>query len=305
MAIDRFGRLDVTTTVGGAWGDIWRVLKPGVPLVLGMLVGFVPFFFVLTSIRPSPETPISSGTVVALIGCFLFMILFSSFIYMLMMRLFMLGRAQFLHVSLATLMVYFLRCLWKGIQLFILLLPVNVLFFGPIVGVIAYGFHARSVGSPLAVSSAVGLTLGGFFWALAGIVVTVVISVRVFPVFYSIVVGGNLGFRESWRGMSGYTWRSFLSFLLVWLGSLAISMGVSILAAIVLGILGAVSAVGGLLPSPQAAGVGIAAANMLLMLPVYYINFTWTAATKARIFKDIWPPHDEGIPLPEASALEH
>lgn len=291
MALSDSGKLDITSIVGGAWDDIWRNWKPAVLLILVMMLGFVPLFAVGILTGPAPKQAPSGGLVIGMIAGFVLAIIVSSYAYILLMRLFMLGRSQFLQISAATMTLYFLRCLWKGIQLMVLVIPLVFIFFAPIFGLISYVVYARAAGTPVDAAHALILTLLAIAWAIAGIFVLTIIAVRLFPVFYSIVVGGHLRFRDAWRAMKGHTWRGFVCLFLVYLGNLAISTGVFIIIFIifaVIGVAGSVISADSLSPASFPAWLPLL--NLVIMLPVYYIGFTWNAATKTRIFKEIWPP---------------
>jgi len=281
MALKEDGRLAIRETLKLAWQDVMSHWKQGLAL---LVVLYIPT--ILSYAAGMPKWLVSINTVpswsqgLGFLIVYVLMILFSCAIYVLFIRLFLVGPQYVWRISARDVVRYTLRFIWKGIQLALLVLAATMVLMIP--GMIVFtllGFVAGMLSGGAGLFSGFTFLVAIIAW-LAIMLLYMAISVRLYPTFFGATLGQIIRFRESWRTMHGYTWRTILAlvpptavmlapFLIIW--ALMMSELASSGPAAVVEFTSGLWWVG------------------LVMVPFSYISYGWAVGILSHIYKDMWP----------------
>jgi hypothetical protein len=201
----------------------------------------------------------------------------------LFIRLFLVGPGYAFRISAGELARYALRLLWKSIQYNLLVILGSLVLLVPCVIVLMIlGFMA---GAGAEGPAAFTLWFAVFLPLIVGLVMTLlylVVAVRLYPTFFGTTVGQIIRFRESWRTMDGYTWRTILALI-----PPAIIMFVPFFVIWVMMIRHVMHSAGN-----PAAAIEFTSSLWwvwLVILPFSYISYGWTVGVLSQLYKDMWP----------------
>ena len=291
MALKADGRIAIRQTLALAWRELWHVWVVGLLLLAApqLLVAAL-FKWLLPLTAYAPGHPPGGRAVLEFgIGYILILLLFCA-VYVLFIRLFLLGRSHAFRLTPGQLAGYTLRFVWKGIlvvlvtmvmmTIVMMALMIPLMIIGLIFG-IAFGKPENA--TPQGAALVVGVLIVLIMFVVTT-TVYVMIAIRFYPVFFGAAIGQNVCLREAWRAMSGYTWRTFVALLPP---GLIMYAPVLVLYAILL---------------PRMRSDPYAAFDMLrnawwigiLLLPLTYVAYGWTVAILSNIYRDLWPA-PEGI----------
>ena len=290
MALKADGRIAIRETLALAWGDLWHnwvaglLLLAAPQLLVAGLYKLLPLRVYTAGAHPGAGTILSF-----LLGYVLLIALFCA-VYILFIRLFLLGRAHAFRLSLGQLAGYTLRFIWKGILVVLLTMVMMfaVMFALMIPMMILSLVLGIAVGNPEgATPQGAALVMAVLFLIVIFVVTTAVylmIAIRFYPVFFAAAIGQNMRLRDAWRAMSGYTWRTFLALL---------PPGLIMYAPIII----FYAVLFPRLASDPTAAVSIVR-NMwwvtIAILPLAYLAYGWAVAVLSHIYRDLWPA-PEGI----------
>jgi|GEM_PF-4473359 len=283
MAIKDDGRLAVRETLKLAWGDVMSHWKRGlalllllyIPTILLYAAGLAKWLFLGNA---GPWTQM----LVALL-LYLAVLLFSCAVYVLFIRLFLVGPRYVFRISAGQLARYSLRFLWKMVQYFLMVTVVLFVLLVPcmiLLAILGVAFQAGAVST----STAVGWL--AFLLPLAVWLVTMalhlVLAVRLYPTFFGTTVGQIIRFRESWRTMDGYTWRTILALVPPML-----IMIVSFIIIFIVMLRGMMHSGGNMVAFFESSS------DLwwvwLVTLPVTYISYGWAVGVLSQLYRDMWP----------------
>jgi len=281
MALKEDGRLAIRETLKLAWWDVMSNWKQGFALLVVLSIPSILLYATgtmkwLMSINAVPSW--TQGLVFLVF--YLLMLLFSCAIYVLFIRLFLVGPQYVFRISAGDVARYALRFIWKGIQFALLTLAAMMILAIPYVVVSMFlGFIMGALAGGAELGSGLIFLLSLILW-LAIMVVYMAIAVRVYPTFFGTTLGQVIRFRESWRTMHGYTWRTIMALVPPIIIKLASFYAIWVLMMREL-------ASGG--PAAMVEFVSGLWWVGLVMLPVSYISYGWAVGILSHIYKDMWP----------------
>ena len=281
MALKEDGRLAIRETLKLAWWDVMSNWKQGFALLVVLSIPSILLYATgtmkwLMSINAVPSW--TQGLVFLVF--YLLMLLFSCAIYVLFIRLFLVGPQYVFRISAGDVARYALRFIWKGIQFALLTLAAMMVLAIPYVVVSMFlGFIMGALAGGAELGSGLIFLLSLILW-LAIMVVYMAIAVRVYPTFFGTTLGQVIRFRESWRTMHGYTWRTIMALVPPIIIKLASFYAIWVLMMREL-------ASGG--PAAMVEFVSGLWWVGLVMLPVSYISYGWAVGILSHIYKDMWP----------------
>lgn len=285
MAIKNDGRLAIRETLKLAWRDVMSNWKLGLALLVvlyipGILLyatGLLKWRIAMGVINPTWTQSLGS------LVLNLLLIVFYCGVYVLFIRLFLVGPRFVFRISAGELARYSLRFLWKGIQFLLLMILGMTVLMIPcmivlmILGVVT-GMGSQGVG---AFGGWATFLLPVALW-LVTMVLYLVITVRLYPTFFGTTVGQIIRFRESWRTMDGYTWRTILALIppmIVMLVPFAIISTVMLRELMYSG--------------GDMVAFFVSVSDLwwvwLVMIPVAYISYGWAVGVLSQLYRDMWP----------------
>ena len=290
MALKADGRIAIRQTLALAWGDLWHNWVAGLLLLAAPQLLVAGIYKWLPLRAYAPGTAPGSGTVLAFLLGYLMLVLLFCAVYVLFIRLFLLGRSHAFRLSVGQLAGYTLRFVWKVILVALLTIAAMfalmfALMIPMMIVTMILGVTIGNLGTANPEGAATVLVV---LFLIVVIVVTIalylLIAIRFYPVFFGASVGQNVRLREAWRAMSGYTWRTFIALL----------PSVLIMYVPMIGLYAY------LLPQmrldPYASLT--MAKNLwwvtIVLLPLTYVAYGWFVAILSHIYRDLWPA-PEGV----------